>query len=363
MLFYHVVRYNHEAVITISDSYPQTMRNSSALIWVALITLLSTLSPTVSVCANDNTLTMMWWNVENLFDTRNDPETDDEEFTPSGRKRWTEKKLLLKCMRLSHIIKIVRLETGAYPDILVLGEVENREVFEHLLSFLPENSYETAYMPSKDPRGIDIALAYDRKKIVLDSALSYRVNLKGANTRDITLYRFSVKISRFFLLVNHWPSRALGKAWSEPQRLLAAQTARAIIDSLRCSANQADIIVMGDFNDEPRDTSIGEILNATTDKKTFLKSPQEKLFNSWGEIDDKGSCFFVGKWLKFDQIMVSHGLFDKKGLSVPDSAFSCFYIPHMQTGSNGRPYATYKGTKYLGGYSDHFPILFHAEIR
>ncbi|MCG8343579.1 MAG: endonuclease [Chlorobiales bacterium] len=339
------------------------MQKSPTLLSIALGTFLSLLSPALTACADDHRLTMMWWNVENLFDTADDPLTEDSEFTPQGRKRWTEKKLLLKCMRLSHIIKVVRLEAGAYPDILVLGEVENREVFERLLSHLTENPYETAYMPSKDPRGIDIALAYNRKKIVLDSALSYRVNLKGSRTRDITLYSFSAKGSPFFLLVNHWPSRALDKAWSEPQRLLAARTARAIIDSLRSLSNRADIIVMGDFNDEPRDTSIGKILNATTDKKAFLENPQERLFNSWGDIDDKGSCFFVGKWLKFDQIMVSYGLFDKKGLSMPDSAFSCFHIPHMQTGNNGRPYATYRGTKYLGGYSDHFPMLLQVIMR
>lgn len=306
----------------------------------------------------------MWWNVENLFDTTDDPATEDSEFTPNGGKQWTSKKLLLKCMRLSHSIKVVRLKTGSYPDILVLGEVENRKVFSRLLSFLPDNSYKTAYHASNDPRGIDIALAYDSTRVTFKNAISKRVDLKSKNTRDITLYSFSAKGSAFSLLVNHWPSRALDKAWSEPLRLIAARTARSIIDSLKHQDNYADIIVMGDFNDEPRNRSIAEILNATTDKKAFLQDPRkDMLYNCWSETGGKGSCYFAGKWLKFDQIMVSHGLFDNKGLSMPDSAFSCFSIPHMHTGSKERPYATYKGPKYLGGYSDHFPILFHAEIR
>lgn len=338
------------------------MRKSSALICIAFGALL-TLPSFCTAYANDNTVTMMWWNVENLFDTVDDPLTEDNEFTPGGRKRWTEKKLLLKCMRLSHVIKVVRLKTGSYPEILVLAEVENHEVFRRLLSFLPGNAYKTAYHDSDDPRGIDIALAYDSTNIILDRTLSRKVNLKSVNTRDITLYSFSAKNSPFFLLVNHWPSRALDKAWSEPQRLLAARTARTIIDSLRSSENLADIIVMGDFNDEPHDTSVRKNLNATTDRKTFLQNPKEKLLNCWGEIEKKGSCYFLGKWLKFDQIMVSHGLFDKKGISMQEEAFSCFQIPHMQTGTTGRPYSTYRGTKYLGGYSDHFPMLFHAEIR
>ena len=329
---------------------------------MALGVLLSMFFPAIA-CANDNTLNILWWNVENLFDTTDDPATEDSEFTPEGKKRWTEKKLLLKCMRLSHLIKVVRLQKGADPDILVLGEVENRQVFKRLLSFLPENRYKTAYRASNDHRGIDIAVAYDSTKIVLRRALSRNVNLKGKNTRDITLYSFSAKDSPFFLLVNHWPSRVLDKAWSEPQRLLAAKTAKSIIDSLRSSVTHADIIVMGDFNDEPHDTSIRKVLNATTDKQAFLESPEEKLFNCWGALDNKGSCYFKGQWLKFDQIMASAGLFDKKGLSITDSAFSCFSIPHMQTGNKGRPYATYKGPKHLGGYSDHFPMLFEAELQ
>lgn len=347
----------------IADSYPKTMRNSRALIIIVFATLLSMFLPAVTSRAGDNTLTFMWWNVENLFDTKDDPATEDSEFTPEGGKRWTSKKLLLKYMRLSHIIKIIRLKTGSYPEILVLGEVENRAVFDRLLSFLPDNAYKTAYHASNDPRGIDIALAYDSTRVSLENAISKQVDFKGKNTRDITLYSFSGKGSTFFLLVNHWPSRALGKAWSEPQRLLAAKTAKSIIDSLKHQNSFADIIVMGDFNDEPHDRSVREILNATDDKKKFMKNQEFMLFSCWNETDEKGSCFFMGRWLKFDQIMVSHGLFDNKGLHMPENAFSCFSIPHMHAGNNGRPYATYKGLKYLGGYSDHFPVLLHAEIR
>ncbi|MCG8376626.1 MAG: endonuclease, partial [Chlorobiales bacterium] len=108
------------------------MRLTTGFIYIVILASLSLLLPREKVHADDDTLTMMWWNVENLFDTRDDPATEDSEFTPEGRKRWTEKKLLLKHMRLSHIIKVVRLKTGSYPGILVLGEVENKEVFNKL---------------------------------------------------------------------------------------------------------------------------------------------------------------------------------------------------------------------------------------
>ncbi|WP_294344556.1 endonuclease [Prosthecochloris sp.] len=339
------------------------MKKRTALITMVSWVLLSLISPVIAADADDNRLSMMWWNVENLFDTHNDPLTEDSEFTPEGRKRWTEKKLLLKYIRLSHIIKVVQLQKGSYPDVLVLGEVENPRVFNRLLSFLPESRYKTAYHDSDDPRGIDIALAYDSTSVVLDSSFSRKIDLKGKNTRDITLYSFSVNSNPFFLLVNHWPSRVLDTAWSEPQRLLAAKTARSIIDSLMSTSIHADIVVMGDFNDEPHDRSIREILGATTDKKAFMENPGKKLLNCWVELDEKGSCYFGGRWLKFDQVMVSSGLFDEKGLSLSENAFSCFHIQHMQTGRSARPNATYKGPKYLGGYSDHFPILFEAITR
>ncbi|MBC8525109.1 MAG: endonuclease [Chlorobium phaeobacteroides] len=305
---------------------------------------------------------MMWWNVENLFDTVDDPLTRDSEFTPEGKKRWTEKKLLLKCMRISHIVKVAALKTGGYPGILAFAEVENLNVFKKLLSFLPDNSYKTAYHASNDPRGIDIALAYDAEKIRLLRTLSYRVNLRERNTRDITLYSFTADNCPFFLLVNHWPSRSLDQAWSEPFRLQAAQTAKTIIDSLRKISTDADIVVMGDFNDDPGDKSIQEILHATTERDAFSRKSIGKLFNFWTKSREKGSCYFRSRWFQFDQVMVSSGLFDDRGLSVPEDAFSCFHIRHMEKGSNRRPYATYKGPKYLGGYSDHFPLLFQAEV-
>ncbi len=338
------------------------MRKQSAILCIVLIILPTASSLFSQTHAPNNKLTMMWWNVENLFDTVDDPLTRDSEFTPEGKKRWTEKKLLLKCMRISHIVKVAALKTGGYPAILAFAEVENLNVFKRLLSFLPDNSYKTAYHASSDPRGIDIALAYDVTKIKLLRAQSYRVNLRERNTRDITLYNFQVDNTPFFLLVNHWPSRSLDQAWSEPLRLQAARTAKTIVDSLREISTEADIVVMGDFNDNPGNTSIQDILQATTDRDAFMKKSIGKLFNCWAESREKGSCYFRSRWLKFDQVMVSAGLFDDRGLTIPADAFSCFHIRHMETGSKSTPYATYKGQRYLGGYSDHFPLLFQAEL-
>lgn len=327
-----------------------------------ILSLLHFCTATDTLSKEKKTLSVLWWNVENLFDTIDDPKTNDSEFTPEGKKQWTEKKLLLKCMRLAHVIKVVKLRTGAYPDILAFCEVENQEVFEHLLAFLPENRYTTAYNASNDPRGIDIAVAYDSTSVRLLGTTSKKVPVEKRNTRDISLYSFSANASPFHLILNHWPSRLLDTKWSEPQRLLAAKTARTLIDSLCIDDKSGDIIVMGDFNDNPGDRSVCQVLNATTDRKSFLLQPEGKLYNCWGMNRSRGSCYFGGRWLKFDQILVSAGLFDNKGVMMPESAFSCVVTPHMQTGKKKRPYATYRGTRYLGGYSDHLPLLLQLHI-
>ena len=321
-----------------------------------LSAVLAAFVPRTAVCGERSVL-LMWWNVENLFDTRDDPKTNDDEFTPSGKKRWTEKKLRLKCMRLSHVVKAVALKHGGYPDILAFAEVENRDVFRRMLSFLPGHAYKTAYHDSPDRRGIDIAVAYDSTRITLLGSASRNVTFDGRPSRDISLYRFSSGASDFHLLVNHWPSRSLDRSWSEPARILAAKIARNILDSLRTETRQPDIVVMGDFNDEPHDRSVGEVLGAESDRESFLDESSNGLYNCWGDSQEKGTYVYRGKWQKLDQIMVSRGLFDRKGFFLPDAAFSCFRLPHMSRGKRGGPWATYRGPVFLGGYSDHFPLL------
>ncbi len=321
-----------------------------------LSAVLAVHAPRTAVCG-ERPVTLMWWNVENLFDTRDDPETNDDEFTPSGSKRWTEKKLRLKCMRLSYVVKAAALKHGGYPDILAFAEVENRDVFRRMLSFLPGHAYKTAYHDSPDRRGIDIAVAYDSTRLTLLGSASRSVTFDGRPSRDISLYRFSSGVSDFHLLLNHWPSRSLDRSWSEPARILAAKTARNMLDSLQAEARQPDIVVMGDFNDEPHDRSVGEVLGAESDRESFLDGPSNALYNCWGDSREKGTYVYRGRWQKLDQIMVSRGLFDRKGFFLPDTAFSCLCLPHMRSGKRGAPWATYRGPVFLGGYSDHFPLL------
>lgn len=339
------------------------MQTSSAARYLFLLLTLNiipaTLIPFSARCEEPKTLTVLWWNVENLFDTIDDPQTDDDEFTPQGKKQWTSRKLAVKYLRLSHVIKLasINLNNGSYPDIIALAEVENRHVVKTLLSFLPGHEYEVVHHDSEDPRGIDISLAYNRSSVSVISSRAFRVELEQLRTRDILLYELSLGPHPLYLLLNHWPSRSFSKAWSEPSRTEAARTLRSVIDSLRTIDPYHDIIVAGDFNDEPHNKSISEVLGSVTEKQPVLRACKSKLYNLWAETDAPGSYYYRNTWNRLDQILVSCGLLDSSGIMLQRNPFTCFSPEHIRNPANGSPLPAWKGGRYLGGYSDHFPLI------
>ncbi|TCD47167.1 endonuclease/exonuclease/phosphatase family protein [Chlorobium sp. N1] len=319
-----------------------------------------------TVEADRNAITMLWWNVENLFDTIDDPTVSDEDFTPGGRLHWTPKKLLLKQTRIAYVMKAVKAhpDYGALPDILAFAEVENRRVFEASLNKITGGRYHALYHDSPDMRGIDIALAYDPRTIVPLTMKPYRVKLEGRPTRDILVASFSAGGHPFTLILNHWPSRAFDASWTEKKRIAAARVARAAVDSLLQIDPGTDIIVMGDFNDGPEDPSVRTVLRSTLNRKRALESRDGILYNCWDESLWPGSYAYRGRWSRIDQILVSRGLLESDGLRlIEPRAFSCFAFRPMFTKSGKRPWRTYEGSTYSGGYSDHLPLLLRLETR
>jgi len=321
---------------------------------------------------NGKELVILWWNVENLFDTVDDPGVDDREFTPGGRKGWTEKKLELKLLRLGHVVRLAREEVGDYPALLAFAEVENEGVFGRLLSGLPEANYEAAYHESPDGRGIDIAVAYDRSRLTLVGDVHRGVLFEGRPTRDVSAYGFEVQGTEetLWLVVNHWPSRSMGRKWSEPKRIAAAKVTRELVDHLRgvewSRGRRANIVVAGDFNDEPDDRSVKKVLGADGSRKKVVRSCGKRLYNCWRDLekdeDELGSYNYRGKWNRLDQVLVSCGLLDGVGLEVPEDGFRCFQPGVMRKGRQGVPWATYERGKFRGGYSDHFPLLLSVDM-
>ncbi|NTU58319.1 MAG: endonuclease/exonuclease/phosphatase family protein [Chlorobiaceae bacterium] len=339
------------------------MRYRTTVLLTTLLLMLTFIREAACQAGRDPLL-ILWWNVENLFDTRNDPNTEDDEFTPEGRLHWTDKKLKLKQMRIASVFEGIRENRAyrKYPDIVAFAESENRQIFDGTMAAVDHAGYRTDYHESPDPRGIDIGLAWNPATVRFTGSKPYTVPLGGKRTRFVIAAGFSVSGRPFSVVLNHWPSRAFDAAWSEPKRIEAAKVARHIVDSLRTRNPKAEIIVMGDFNDEPGNNSIRNVLGSSFDRKQVRDDAGRVLFNCWSDLQLGGSYAYKGHWEQIDHILLSAGLLDRSGLYVDQDAFNTFSFPHMFEQSGKKLYPTYEKGKYKGGYSDHLPLLLKVSV-
>ncbi len=305
-----------------------------------------------------------FWNVENLYDTLNDQWKNDEDFTPVGAYAWTGIRYRQKIQNLSFAISQIAKETS--PDglaLLGLCEIENRMVLEDLVNSpdLKLRNYQIVHLEGPDARGIDPAFLYNPKYFQLQKAKSYPVKMvidSTYKTRDILLVSGVFLGEPLSILINHWPSRRGGELSSRPNRNKAAQLARALVDSLQGSDSTLKIIVMGDFNDDPVNESVRKNLQTTGSiqkvNRSVLLNPMEKLYK-----EGIGSLAWKDNWNLFDQIIFN------QQLCATDFKNWQFYSAHVFNKSflrsdlpadKGYPFRTFFGPKYLGGYSDHFPV-------
>lgn len=311
-------------------------------------------------------ITVVFYNVENLFDTRNDMGERDGEFTPEGANKWTEVRYVKKLEDISKVLGSVNKKE--LPEIIGLCEIENRKVLDDLVKtqLLKDGKYEIEHFESPDFRGIDCALLYrpDEFKVIKSSP----VNIAFADdpeftTRDILYVKGETRNKEeFHIFVNHWLSRIGGLEQTELKRIAVAQSLKSKIDSVLNVNSKANILVMGDMNDEPSNKSLNEVLAA--------KSPEVNnaaLVNLMYPIhaNKKGSYNYRGNWNMLDNIVVSAGLLDNNGFQCVDK---CGYVFHekwmeYEDKNNGMtPNRTYGGPNYYGGVSDHFPVYVNFTI-
>lgn len=325
-------------------------------------------------CQSQNdTLCLAFWNTQNLFDTVDDPAINDEEFLPNSEMQWTEDRLDKKKYNLSRIIRMMNDDRG--PDIMGFCEVENQEVLElMILKYLSDLNYEVAYLESPDNRGIDNGLIFKSDKFTLLNLQADTVHLSdGWPTRLI----FGVNLltndnKKITVFVNHWPSRSGGQIESEPKRISAAQTLRNAVDRIFSSDENANIFIIGDFNDDPVNVSLLEALQAQPIKCDSIPSDFE--MNSEGELfnlsyykfeEGEGSYKYRDTWNMLDQIIVSGSIITGNDIRYLCNSFEVYkpnYIVTQSGSYEGTPYPTYGGKKYLGGYSDHFPVIAKFKI-
>ena len=310
---------------------------------------------------------VMFYNVENLFDTNDDPSrTGDDEFTPNGENFWDDERYQLK---LNHLAEAMLFANTKTPLFCGFAEIENRSVLEDLCktSLLKNVDYKITHFDSEDRRGIDCGFVYDADRFVplLETHLSVRIeDQPHFRTRDILYIKGQVKDGKeLHVFVNHWSSRREGEEITEPRRIQAAKVVRAKIDEIQHTNPSANIIVMGDFNDTPVNKSIYEVLRAKGQHELQSGDLVNLLIEE--QKHNEGTSVHRGNWDVFDQLIVSQGLLQgKSGLSVVDN--NAFIVKHdalLYTYRNGdqKPSATYGGNQYYGGYSDHLPVYLILE--
>jgi len=306
--------------------------------------------------------TIAFYNLENLFDTNNDPEIFDEEYTPEGKKAWDTTKVALKIKNLSTVISQIGVKKTKFPPAIVgVSEVENRGILQQLINHpsLRTIDYGIVHRNSPDKRGIDVALLYDRSRFRLTNSTKHLLLLKDQFQKRIYT-RDQLCVSGFlggdliYFIVNHWPSRRGGSKKSESKRIEAAKLTLKITDSIRKVTKDANIIIMGDFNDNPTDTSFKKILK--TKNKILSNSKLPYLFNPMEQMkkQGKGTLAYRDKWSVFDQLLFSNSLLDSVGLQLYQTKiFSPKYL--IQSSGKYKGYPKRSSNNKIG-YSDHFPV-------
>ena len=314
---------------------------------------------------------ILFYNTENLFDSFDNPETSDEEFTPMGARHWTSKRLNLKLQNLSKVI----LASAKWqpPAIVGLCEIENNYVFEKLLyeTSLKSYLYKIIHKESPDPRGIEVAMLYDQDKFL---PLTYRyIPLKLKNdsilkTREILYVKGKLgETDTFHIFINHWPSRFSEMLETKSYRNNAGALLKSLTDKILQSNPSSKIVIMGDFNDQPTDQSLSIDLKALNVSQQI---DEESLYNLSGlwQKPGIGTLKFQSQWSVFDQIIVSGNLLkNESGLySKPENAIIVslpFLFERDEQYGGQKLKRTYVGFSYNGGFSDHLPVLLKLSKR
>lgn len=305
-----------------------------------------------------------FYNLENLFDTINDPSITDGEFTPEGANQWNTEKYNAKLHNMAYAISTIGLDYT--PDglaVLGVSEIENRRVLEDLVvqPEIANRNYQIVHFDSPDRRGVDVGFLYNPKYFKVTGSKSYRTVVPDQPdflTRDQLLVSGIFDGEPMHFIVMHWPSRYGGEKRSLPGRMAAANLCRHITDSLLADDPDAKVIMMGDLNDYPTNKSITKYLRANGDRKRLK---DDEYFNPMYELHQNGigTNYYRDVPGVLDQTILTHALlpgdystYQFKNAKVHNKEF----LKQHGGRYNGFPFRTFAGGVWAGGYSDHFPV-------
>lgn len=332
------------------------MKNTLGILLSAFV--LASFSPKSSFAqkgGNGKAINVVFYNVENLFDTINDPNTMDDDFTPEGKKAWNRERYQTKIENLAHVLSVCsNTET---PDLIGLCEVENFDVVQQLVltGDLKDGQYGVVHQDSPDKRGIDVAFAYRMSVFRYTGHQSISIHYPEepeTTTRDILHVTGMMNGMNTHVLVNHWSSRRGGQEASEFKRLKAASILKNAVDSVLKVDPSALIIAMGDFNDHPDNKSMTEVMNSDPEGAGPLRNLAFD-FHAKGE----GTYNYKGEWGMLDQFLVSKNIMDSGRMNASMKIYKDRSILYHDEKKGDIPSKTYGGPNYFGGYSDHLPIV------
>ncbi len=304
------------------------------------------------------TFSIAFYNLENLFDPLENDKTLDKDFTPNGIYNWDDHKYQQKINNLSLIISKIGLTRSETPPVLIgVCEVENESCLEDMIQSEPLKNFDYGFVFHKSPdhRGINVALLYQKRhfRFIENKAVSvnFKNQIESEGTRDILHVKGLLFGKHIHLILNHWPSRSDGTQKTDHKRISASQEVQKIINEIKTSDPLAQIIIMGDFNDEPSSESLAPYL------KEGFTNPMlqfQKL--------KKGSVKYKGKWIMFDQILFNNNLKEAEWFDYQSTQI---YVEPSLIEKSGRhrgsPKRTFVGSYYVGGYSDHFPVFIYFD--
>lgn len=307
-----------------------------------------------------NGITLAFYNVENLYDTINDPTRNDEEHLPTAKISWNTKRYNDKLDNLGKVI--AAMDTLDFPHLIGLAEIENAAVLKDLANnkYIKKADYNIVHIEGNDPRSIEVALLYrpafftPLHKTAMNFSLGdsiiprHILYVKGKVASGDTLHVF----------VNHWTSRFRGKESTIKARMGSAAFLRTKVDSLMRTNVNSKIIIVGDLNDNPTDESLTISLKALD---PVGKLQPASLYNLSLEPFSKGQgTLYFNSWDLFDQIIVSSALLSPLNGGLKAGQLEIIKKDWMLFKSNNgeaRPNRTASGTRYFGGYSDHLPVM------
>ena len=340
------------------------MKKTVLMLCMALFTV-------ASLSAQDKPYSVVFYNLENLFDIYNDPETHDDEFTPQGVKQWNQTRYEKKLWNMERVLFDIAAQQKDYPIVIGVSEIENRTVLEDLISQpkLRGGNYRICHYDSPDARGVDVAFLYRADVFKLEGSDNIKLHVDGLpnfRTRDLVVMWGTIEGEPFYFLVSHWPSRLGGKEASQFKRDACATQIREIKDSLLRENPATKVIVMGDFNDDATDASLVEVMGAKGDVNDLQPGD---FFNPYNEMlrAGLGTLAYQDEWNLFDNICVTENLVNAekgtlriiKGKKFYGNIFTRPYMLQLEGQYKNYPLRTFVSNNFQDGYSDHFPVYIY----